>query len=196
MGWFVQVGCREEGEGLQGSAVVPCYICISIHMVCPWHLQVRAQLVWGLVYWCPLPSGLWVYQQSGPWQVRCKLINVVYLYSYTLCFYFTCFLPFPLLPLSQQYACPDYFPVVYPELPQQPTHRQAIINAFVYVHQTLHQANTRLAKRGSSTMAVTPRHYLDFINHYVSGITVNNTCALYRHSHTHVQAQHNCNVNG
>ena len=60
--------------------------------------------------------------------------------------------------------------MVYPELPQQPTHRQAIINAFVYVHQTLHQANTRLAKRGSSTMAVTPRHYLDFINHYVSEI--------------------------
>ena len=76
-------------------------------------------------------------------------------------------------PLSQQYACPDYFPVVYPELPEQPTHRQAIINAFVYVHQTLYQANTRLAKRGSSTMAVTPRHYLDFINHYVSG-NINN----------------------
>ena len=219
MGWFVQVGCREEGEGLQGSAVVPCYICISIHMVCPWHLQVRAQLVWGLVYRCPLPSGLWVYQQSRPWQIRRELISIVYLHAYTydvvLCFNifslsvlsspsspFPCLPPLPsfffplLLPLSQQYACPDYFPVVYPELPQQPTHRQAIINAFVYVHQTLHQANTRLAKRGSSTMAVTPRHYLDFINHYVSGITVNNTCALYRHSHTHVQVQHNCNVNG
>eukprot|EP00069_Balaena_mysticetus_P006005 bmy_18308T0 len=28
------------------------------------------------------------------------------------------------------------------------------------------QANARLAKRGGRTMAITPRHYLDFINHY------------------------------
>ena len=64
--------------------------------------------------------------------------------------------------------CPDYFPVVFPELAQPPTHRQAIINGFVYIHQTLHQANTTLSKRGGRTMAITPRHYLDFINHYVS----------------------------
>jgi len=68
---------------------------------------------------------------------------------------------------KSDYILPEYFPVVYPELAQTPTHRQAIINAFVYVHQTLHQANARLAKRGGSTMAITPRHYLDFINHYV-----------------------------
>ena len=53
-----------------------------------------------------------------------------------------------------------------------PTHREAVINAFVYVHQTLHQANERLAKRGGRVMAITPRHYLDFINHYVSIIHV------------------------
>ena len=67
-----------------------------------------------------------------------------------------------------QYICPDYFPVVYPDLAQPPTHRQAIINGFVYIHQTLHQANVTLTKRGARTMAITPRHYLDFINHYVS----------------------------
>ena len=67
-----------------------------------------------------------------------------------------------------QYICPDYFPVVFPELAQPPTHRQAIINGFVYIHQTLHQANVTLSKRGGRTMAITPRHYLDFINHYVS----------------------------
>ena len=49
-----------------------------------------------------------------------------------------------------------------------PSHREAVINAFVYVHQTLHQANERLAKKGGRVMAITPRHYLDFINHYVS----------------------------
>ncbi|KAM4013249.1 cytoplasmic dynein 1 heavy chain 1 [Anomaloglossus baeobatrachus] len=64
------------------------------------------------------------------------------------------------------YIVPDYMPVVYDKLPQPPTHREAIVNGCVFVHQTLHQANTRLAKRGGRTMAITPRHYLDFINHY------------------------------
>lgn len=49
----------------------------------------------------------------------------------------------------------------------RPTHREAIVNAFVYVHQTLHKANVRLAKRGGQTTTITPRHFLDFINHYV-----------------------------
>lgn len=30
------------------------------------------------------------------------------------------------------------------------------------------QANNRLAKRGGHTMAITPRHYLDFINQYAN----------------------------
>ena len=71
---------------------------------------------------------------------------------------------------STQYTPPDYLPKVYEDLPMSPTHREAVINAFVYVHQTLHQANERLAKRGGRVMAITPRHYLDFINHYVSTI--------------------------
>ena len=71
-----------------------------------------------------------------------------------------------------QYTPPDYLPKVYEDLPMSPTHREAVINAFVYVHQTLHQANERLAKRGGRVMAITPRHYLDFINHYVSIIHV------------------------
>lgn len=63
---------------------------------------------------------------------------------------------------------PDYLPIVYEELSTNPTHRDAVVNAFVFVHQTLHQANTRITKRGGRTMAITPRHYLDFINHFVS----------------------------
>ncbi|EDW50531.1 GM13947 [Drosophila sechellia] len=62
---------------------------------------------------------------------------------------------------------PDFFPSVCPLVPANPTHRDAVINSCVYVHQTLHQANARLAKRGGRTMAVTPRHYLDFIHHFV-----------------------------
>ncbi|ELK01220.1 Cytoplasmic dynein 1 heavy chain 1, partial [Pteropus alecto] len=66
------------------------------------------------------------------------------------------------------YIVPDYMPLVYDKLPQPPSHREAIVNSCVFVHQTLHQANARLAKRGGRTMAITPRHYLDFINHYAN----------------------------
>lgn len=65
------------------------------------------------------------------------------------------------------YKVPDYFPAAFPGLSLPPTHRGAIINAFVYVHQTLHKANARLAKRGGRTITITPRHFLDFIHHYV-----------------------------
>ena len=81
------------------------------------------------------------------------------------------FSPAPMIdypPPPPQYMPPVPYPLAYPELPQPPTHRQAIVNAFVYVHQTLYLANSRLLKKGGHTMAVTPRHYLDFINHYVS----------------------------
>ena len=59
---------------------------------------------------------------------------------------------------------------------QPPTHREAMINAYVYVHQTLFQANERVIKRGGRVMVVTPRHYLDFINHFVSQYLLVNTC--------------------
>ncbi|XP_012868489.1 PREDICTED: cytoplasmic dynein 1 heavy chain 1 [Dipodomys ordii] len=37
------------------------------------------------------------------------------------------------------YMVPDYMPVVYDKLPQPPSHREAIVNSCVFVHQTLHQ---------------------------------------------------------
>ena len=58
--------------------------------------------------------------------------------------------------------------MAYEELPMPPSHRHAIINAMVYVHQTLFTANQRITKKGGRTTAITPRHYLDFINQYVS----------------------------
>ena len=48
-----------------------------------------------------------------------------------------------------------------------PTHRDVIVNAMVFVHQTMHKANDRLAARGGRTVAITPRSFLDFINQYV-----------------------------
>ncbi len=49
----------------------------------------------------------------------------------------------------------------------QLTHREAVINTFVQIHNSLHEANQRLQKKGSRTTTITPRHYLDFINHFV-----------------------------
>ena len=68
---------------------------------------------------------------------------------------------------KSNWSAPDYFPVAYENLNPTPSHREAVINALVHVHQTLHRANTRLAKRGATTTAITPRHYLDFIQHFV-----------------------------
>ncbi|KAL1512644.1 hypothetical protein ABEB36_002203 [Hypothenemus hampei] len=67
----------------------------------------------------------------------------------------------------QNWKAPDFLPAACKFVPPTPTHREAVINACVYVHQTLHKANHRLAKRGGRTMAITPRHYLDFIHHFV-----------------------------
>lgn len=70
--------------------------------------------------------------------------------------------------------------MAYEELPMPPSHRHAIINAMVYVHQTLFTANQRITKKGGRTTAITPRHYLDFINQYVSnGIKLLNRSDLY-----------------
>eukprot|EP00105_Crassostrea_gigas_P045649 XP_019929797.1 PREDICTED: cytoplasmic dynein 1 heavy chain 1 isoform X11 [Crassostrea gigas] len=63
------------------------------------------------------------------------------------------------------YMAPQNIPVMY-NLPVNPSHREVVINAFVFVHLSLHQANSRVLKRGGRITSVTPRHYLDFINHF------------------------------
>jgi len=65
------------------------------------------------------------------------------------------------------YKAPDYLPVVYENLPMPPTHRDVIVNAMVFVHHTLHKAGEKVVARGGRSMAITPRSYLDFINHYM-----------------------------
>lgn len=61
---------------------------------------------------------------------------------------------------------PDFMPKSFDGFPSVPTHRETVVNAFVYIHETLHQANQKLQKKGSRTTTITPRHYLDFINHF------------------------------
>ncbi|KAJ3049329.1 hypothetical protein HK097_009672, partial [Rhizophlyctis rosea] len=65
------------------------------------------------------------------------------------------------------YVAPRDFPVAYKGLILPPTYRDAVINAFVFVHQSLYEINSRLGKRQGRHNYVTPRHYLDFINQYV-----------------------------
>ncbi|KAF8592026.1 dynein heavy chain protein 1 [Ramaria rubella] len=65
------------------------------------------------------------------------------------------------------YAPPVHFPIAYRQLEMPPVHRTAVVNALVHVHQTLYQINTRLSRRQGRYNYVTPRHYLDFLHHYV-----------------------------
>ncbi|CAI2172645.1 16667_t:CDS:10, partial [Funneliformis geosporum] len=67
----------------------------------------------------------------------------------------------------QNYSPPANFPIAYRGLALPPIHRNAIVNAFVFVHQSLYDINAKLSKRQGRYNYVTPRHYLDFINHYV-----------------------------
>lgn len=55
------------------------------------------------------------------------------------------------------YVVPDYMPVVYDKLPQPPSHREAIVNSCVFVHQTLHQVGAAALSthRAASPSALT-----------------------------------------
>ena len=59
------------------------------------------------------------------------------------------------------------FPIAYRNLPVPPSHREAVVNALVYVHQSLYEINAKLSKRQGRHNYATPRHFLDFISHYV-----------------------------
>ena len=41
------------------------------------------------------------------------------------------------------------------------------MNAMVFVHQSLYKCNAKIIKRGGHVMAITPRHFLDFIQVYI-----------------------------
>eukprot|EP01117_Protostelium_nocturnum_P006264 TRINITY_DN2259_c0_g1_i6.p1 TRINITY_DN2259_c0_g1~~TRINITY_DN2259_c0_g1_i6.p1 ORF type:complete len:4259 (-),score=1954.67 TRINITY_DN2259_c0_g1_i6:110-12886(-) len=60
---------------------------------------------------------------------------------------------------------PDYFPDTL-DLPTPTNHRDAVICSLVFAHKTVGEANKQLLKQGKHNY-LTPRHYLDFINHFV-----------------------------
>eukprot|EP01116_Phalansterium_solitarium_P005286 TRINITY_DN1679_c0_g1_i1.p1 TRINITY_DN1679_c0_g1~~TRINITY_DN1679_c0_g1_i1.p1 ORF type:complete len:4594 (-),score=1709.56 TRINITY_DN1679_c0_g1_i1:318-14099(-) len=55
-----------------------------------------------------------------------------------------------------------------PDLPMPMSHREGVYASMVYVHRTIGEANKRLLKKQGRQNYVTPRHYLDFIKHFVS----------------------------
>lgn len=59
------------------------------------------------------------------------------------------------------YTAPPHFPMSYRQLAMPPTHRSAVINALVHVHQSLYDVNAKLSRRQGRYNYVTPRHYLD-----------------------------------
>ncbi len=66
------------------------------------------------------------------------------------------------------YKTPDIFPETgIGALPDVPGHRDAVISTLVFVHESVGDANKRLLKMQGRQNYVTPRHYLDFINHFV-----------------------------
>jgi dynein heavy chain 1, cytosolic len=67
----------------------------------------------------------------------------------------------------QGYQAPSQIPVAYRDLPLPPSHREAVVNAMVFIHDSIHQINADVLQRRGTKTYLTPRHYLDFVNHYV-----------------------------
>lgn len=65
------------------------------------------------------------------------------------------------------YSTPDSIPVAYRGLQLPAGHRDAMVNAMVHVHDSLHKFNDRLLKQQSKMTFLTPRHFLDFVAQYV-----------------------------
>lgn len=65
------------------------------------------------------------------------------------------------------YNAPINIPIAYRNLPIPPSHREVVVNALVFVHQSLYEINAKLSKRQGRHNYATPRHFLDFISHYV-----------------------------
>ncbi|KAF2182427.1 dynein heavy chain [Zopfia rhizophila CBS 207.26] len=65
------------------------------------------------------------------------------------------------------FNAPDSIPVAYRGLSLPPSHREAVVNAMVYIHYSLHHFNARLQKQQNKKTYLTPRHFLDFVAQYV-----------------------------
>ncbi len=65
------------------------------------------------------------------------------------------------------FTAPDSIPVAYRDLNLPASHREAVVNAMVYIHYSLHRFNIKLHKQQGRVTYLTPRHFLDFVAQYV-----------------------------
>lgn len=64
------------------------------------------------------------------------------------------------------WSAPDTIPLAYRDLSLPPSHRDAVVNAMVYIHHSLHQFNARLQRQQNKMTFLTPRHFLDLVAQY------------------------------
>ncbi|KKY18692.1 putative dynein heavy chain [Phaeomoniella chlamydospora] len=69
------------------------------------------------------------------------------------------------------FTAPDSIPIAYRGLSLPVSHRDAVVNAMVYIHDSLHRFNHKLEKQQGRSTSLTPRHYLDFMAQYVKLFT-------------------------
>jgi dynein heavy chain 1 len=71
---------------------------------------------------------------------------------------------------APNYQPPAFMPsfLINLGVPQPLSHRHAVISCLVFVHKTIDAANQILVKQSGRQNYVTPRHYLDFIHHFVT----------------------------
>ena len=65
------------------------------------------------------------------------------------------------------FAAPDTIPVAFRDLSLPASHRETVVNAMVYIHQSMRIFNQRLLSQQNRLTYLTPRHYLDFVAQYV-----------------------------
>jgi dynein heavy chain 1 len=65
-----------------------------------------------------------------------------------------------------EYNSPNSLEIAYRDLPMPPSHRDAVVNAMVHIHYSLHRFNDRLQKQQDKVTYLTPRHFLDFVNQF------------------------------
>ena len=68
---------------------------------------------------------------------------------------------------KSNFVAPDSIPVAYKDLSFPASHRDTVVNSMVYVHHSLHRFNQQMQKQQGRTTFLTPRHFLDFVAHYV-----------------------------
>eukprot|EP00051_Salpingoeca_urceolata_P022687 m.374324 g.374324 ORF g.374324 m.374324 type:complete len:4620 (-) comp20005_c1_seq6:68-13927(-) len=73
------------------------------------------------------------------------------------------------LPLERaDYEPPMDFPRAAKRTPDAPTFKDAVVNACVFVHKSVHKANRSLGKAQGVNSVITPRHFVEFINQCVA----------------------------